>query len=72
MPRELGNIPADDLREPSIALVPRSVSAGGMRAGALDGALRSPVDFFLPTTRDMRRWILDSKILFCCTVRWGD
>ena len=30
-------------------------------------ALRRPVDFFLTTTRDIRRWIFDSRILFCWT-----
>ncbi len=32
-------------------------------------ALRRPVDFFLTTTRDIRRWIFDSRFLFCWTER---
>lgn len=56
-PSELGNIPKDEPREPRrFALVPRSVSAGGTRAADVDAvALRSPVDFFLITTREIRR-----------------
>lgn len=53
------------------ALVPRSVSGADTRFPVVVVALSKPVDFFLTTTRDMRRWILDSRILFCCTVGGG-
>ena len=70
-PSELGNMPTEEPKEPRprrFALVPSSVSPGGMRFPVVVVVLlRSPVDFFLTTTRDIRRWIFDSRILFCCT-----
>lgn len=68
-PSELGNMPIEDTNELIPALVPRKLSAGGARVAGVGIALSRPVDFFFLTTmRDRRRWILDSKTLFCCTV----
>ena len=62
-PRELEIIPNDEPNEFNASLVPRSMSVCGMRLAAATVALRVP-DFFLTTTRDIRRCILDSRFLF--------
>ena len=66
-PSELGNMPREEPSDPRPALVPANVSSGA-RLVVTFGALRRPVDFFLPTTRDILRCIFDSKTLFCWTV----
>ena len=55
-PSELGNMNDDPSEPRSPALVPSNVSAvGGARAPVFAVALSRPVDFFLTTTRDIRR-----------------
>ena len=62
-------MPTDVARDPRPALEPSSMSEGGRRLDTAVVALSRPVDFFLTTTRDIRRWIFASRILFCCTTR---
>ena len=73
-PNELGNKPSDvpsiDVG-PVLVLMPRMFCSGGA-SPPVEGPvfLSSSADFFfLRTMRERRRWILDSVILFCWTVK---